>query len=87
MIRATTDIELSLAWNRGALRLAVRDDNPDLPNQRDSHFDLYGPRLTARAGISRAFGVLPTANGGKVVWAVLNAARPDTRPAHPVRGM
>jgi len=27
-------------------------------------------------GLNRAVGVLPTANGGKVVWAVLNAARP-----------
>ena len=28
------------------------------------------------AGLSRAFGVLPTTNGGKVVWAVLEAPRP-----------
>jgi hypothetical protein len=74
MMQATTDIELSIAWNQRTLRLTVRDDSPDPPRQRYSHFDLYGSRLTARAGISRAFGVLPTAGGGKVVWAVLTPA-------------
>jgi hypothetical protein len=75
MMQATTDIELSIAWDQGALRLTVRDDSPDPPRQRYSHFDLYGSRLTARAGISRVFGVLPTADGGKVVWAVLSPAQ------------
>ena len=28
------------------------------------------------AGLSRAFGVLPSVDGGKVVWAVLDAPRP-----------
>jgi hypothetical protein len=75
-MRARTDIDVSVAWKQGALRLTVRDDSPDLPRQRYTHFDLYGSRLTAVAGISRAFGVLPTTDGGKVAWAVLKAARP-----------
>ena len=75
-MQATTGLDVSLAWNLGALRLTVRDNSPDLPRARYSHFDLYGSRVTAVAGISRAFGVLPTADGGKVAWAVLNAARP-----------
>ena len=75
-MQATTDIEVSVAWKRGALRLTVRDNSPDLPRPRYTHFDLYGSRLTAAAGLSRAFGVLPAADGGKVVWAVLSAARP-----------
>jgi len=29
------------------------------------------------AGVSRTFGVLPNADGGKVVWAVLEAPRPS----------
>ena len=53
------------------MRLTVRDNSPDLPRARYTHFDLYGSRVSAVAGISRAFGVLPTADGGKVVWAVL----------------
>jgi len=31
--------------------------------------------LATLAGVSRAHGVLPAADGGKVVWAVLDQAR------------
>lgn len=75
-IHAGTDIELSVAWDQGALRLTVRDNSPELPRQRFSRFDQHGRGLSVVAGVSRAFGVLPTADHGKVVWAVLNAARP-----------
>jgi len=73
---AGTDIYLSVAWNAGALRLTVRDNSPTLPRQRHSAPDLHGRGLTIITGLSRAFGVLPAADGGKVVWAVLDAARP-----------
>jgi len=73
---AGTDIDLSVAWNLGALRLTVRDGSPDLPRQRYPRPDVHGRRLSLAGGPSRTFGVLPTADGGKVVWAVLNAARP-----------
>jgi hypothetical protein len=79
-IHAGTHLEVSLAWNLGALRLTVRDHSPDLPRQRYSRFDERGRGLSVVTALSRAFGVLPTADGGKVVWAVLNAARP-----HPTR--
>jgi hypothetical protein len=84
-MQATTGIELSIAWNQGTLRLTVRDNSPDVPHQRYTHSGLRGSRLTALAGLSRAYGVLPTADGGKVVWTVLNAARPrtPTRPSGP----
>jgi hypothetical protein len=72
-INAGTDMDLSLAWNHGALRLAVRDQGPGLPGQPPSGHDLAGQSLTVVAAHSRAFGVLPTENGGKVVWAVLEA--------------
>jgi hypothetical protein len=75
-INAGTNIELSVAWNLGALRLTVRDHGPGLPGQRPSAVYLHGRRLTIVAGLSRAFGVLPTSDGGKVVWAVLEAPRP-----------
>ena len=74
-INAGTDIDLSLAWNQSALRLTVRDQGLGLPGQPHSDHDLAGQSLTVVAGLSRAFGVLPTANGGKVVWAVLEAPR------------
>ena len=71
-IQAGTDITLSVAWNPGALRLTVRDDSPDPPRQWYSELDLQGRGLSVVAGLARADGFLPTAEGGKVVWAVLN---------------
>jgi len=84
-IHAGTDIDLSVAWNLGALRLTVRDRSPELPRQRYSPLDVCGRGLFVVAGLSRAVGVLPTSDGGKVVWAVLNAARPlsPTSPRRP----
>jgi len=81
-INADTDIDLSLAWDHGALRLAVRDQGPALPGQPHSGHDLHGQHLSVVAGLSRAFGVLPTANGGKVVWAVLEAPRQPPATSH-----
>jgi hypothetical protein len=75
MMGATNDMELSVAWNQRALRLTVRDNTPDLLGQPYTKFDRHGRRLSAVASLTRAFGVLPTADGGKVVWAVLNATR------------
>jgi hypothetical protein len=73
---AGTDIDLCVAWNDGALRLSVRDHGPALPGQQDSTRDLQGRGLTVVvAGLSRTFGFLPTADGGKLVWAVLEAPR------------
>ena len=85
-IHAGTDIELSVAWNRGLLRLTVADNSPDLPRRRYPELvDVHGRGLNVVAALSRAVGVLPTAEGGKVVWAVLNTARPrpPTSPRRP----
>jgi hypothetical protein len=75
-VDAGTDIELSVVWNLGALRLTIRDHGPALPGQPPAAVDLKGRKLTLVAGLSRAFGVLPASDGGKVVWAVLDAPRP-----------
>jgi hypothetical protein len=84
-MHAGTDIDVSVAWNLGALRLTVRDNSPDLPGQPFSHQNPHSRRLSVVAVLSHAFGVLPTADGGRVVWAVLNAARPrsSTSPPRP----
>jgi hypothetical protein len=71
-VNAGTDIDVSVVWNLGTLRLAVRDHGPGLPGASS---DLDGRGLTVVAGLARAFGVLPTASGGKVVWAMLDAPR------------
>jgi hypothetical protein len=75
-IGATRDIEVSVSWSSRALRLTVRDNSPDLQRQLYTKFDRNGRRLSAVADLAQAFGVLPTADGGKVVWAVLNATQP-----------
>ena len=75
-VNAGTDVDLSVVWDCGALRLTVRDHGPGLPGQLSSVLDLCGRRLAVVAGLSRTFGVLPTADGGKAVWAVLEAPRP-----------
>lgn len=77
---AGTDIVLSVVWDLGALRLTVRDDSPMFRRQLHPALDLHGRGLTIVGGLSRAFGVLPTASGGKVVWAVLDAPRRSTSP-------
>jgi len=75
-VNAGTDIDVSIAWSLGALRVTVRDHGPGLPRQRSSGPDLRGRGRTVVAGLSRAFGVMATADGGRVVWAVLEAPRP-----------
>jgi hypothetical protein len=72
-INAGTDVDLSVVWHRGALRLCVRDHGPALAGQQNSVMELKGRRLTVVAGLSRVFGVLPTSDGGHAVWAVLEA--------------
>jgi len=78
-INAGTNINVSVVWNLESLRLTVRDHGPALPGQRPPLLYLQGRRLAVVAGLSRALGVLPTADGGKVVWAVLDA--PRSRPS------
>lgn len=75
-INTGTQIEVSVSWNLGALRLSVRDHGPGLPSWPVSALSLHGRRHAVVAGLSRAFGVMPADDGGKVVWAVLEAPRP-----------
>jgi hypothetical protein len=75
-VHAGTEIDLSVAWDRQALRLTVRDHSPGLPLPRQAGIEVHGRGLTIVAGLCRAFGVLPTADGGKVVWAVLEVPPP-----------
>jgi len=83
LLDAGTDIDLSLVWNLGALRLTVRDHGPSVPGRQHPGRELHEGHLTLVARLSRAFGSLPTADGGKVLWAVLDAPRPPIRDDHP----
>jgi len=83
-LHAVTDIDVSLAWDMTALRLTVADRSSDPPHPQHYQFDRHHRGLTIVAGLSRAFGVLPTAPVGKVVWAVFDVPKPhaSTRPRH-----
>jgi len=71
-VHAGTDIAISVAWDRHSIRLTVRDRSPQQPIRRHALLEVHGRGLSIVAGFSRAMGVLPTADGGKVVWAVLD---------------
>ena len=78
MIHTGTDIDLIVAEHRRSVRIAVRDHGHDLPVEQHGRSDEHGRGLAIVAELSSAWGVLPHADGGKVVWAVLDAAaRPD----------
>jgi len=81
IVYAESEIVLSVALGPGAVRLTVRDKCPELPRPRKAPLGSHGRGLTIVAGFSRDFGVLPTSEGGKVVWAVLDA------PAAPLRAV
>ncbi|MEO7980275.1 MAG: ATP-binding protein [Sporichthyaceae bacterium] len=79
MIHAGTDIDLTVAEHRRSIRIAVRDHSHDPPvEQHGRRSDEDGRGLAIVAQLTSAWGVLPHPDGGKVVWAVLDAvARPE----------
>jgi signal transduction histidine kinase len=74
VIHAGTDIELTVSEHRRAIRIAVRDHGAELPVERRDASAEHGRGLTIVDGLATAWGVLPHADGGKVVWAVIDAS-------------
>lgn len=72
------DIDLSIAWTDGSLRLTVRNTAAGGHQQHRAHAELRGRGLTLVAGLSRAHGVLPAPDGGQVMWAVLDVPKPQS---------
>ena len=82
MLHAGTDLSVSVARCGAWMRLAVRDANSRVPlPQRVDTSEVSGRGMLLVAAVSEAWGVLPTRDGGKVVWAVLPPvpARPAAR--------
>jgi hypothetical protein len=82
MVHAGTDYDLSIAAHLQDLRVSVRNHSPGPPMRHDAHLDLNRRRVALIPDLSRAWGVLPATDGGKTVWAVLDAhpgqATPET---------
>ena len=73
LLHASPGIDLSLAYHGTTLRLAVRDRSSRGPLRREPGVEqTTGRGLTLVESLVRTWGVLPTAAGGKVVWAVLD---------------
>jgi hypothetical protein len=70
---AVADIDLAVARQGKVLRLSVRQRcGPTLPERSVDVDGVQGRGLAVVDACSKAWGVLPTADGGKVVWAVLD---------------
>jgi hypothetical protein len=74
MVYAHGDIDVSVARHDELVRIAVRDEDVGIPQPRQPGLDsAHGRGLLIVDGFARAWGVLPCARGGKVVWAVVEA--------------
>jgi anti-anti-sigma regulatory factor/anti-sigma regulatory factor (Ser/Thr protein kinase) len=72
VLHSTGSHELALAYRKGALRLSVRDGQGDPPVQlRPGTDDETGRGLNLVRALVDDWGVLPTDEGGKVVWCRL----------------
>ena len=71
MVHAQTNLAVSLTDADGRLRIAVRDGSSDQPRPHGADPDrTEGRGLQIVGSLTRAWGVLATRDGGKVVWAV-----------------
>jgi hypothetical protein len=81
LLHACTRMDLSLSLHHARLSLAVRDYNAALPRIRgEDPESLNGRGLVLVDGFSRSWGALPTAEGGKVVWAVVDVSQDARSP-------
>jgi anti-sigma regulatory factor (Ser/Thr protein kinase) len=70
---SATDIEVAIGKHERLLRIAVHDHTRSLPQTLHPVPTRTGGRgIAVVEALSRSFGVLTTANPGKVVWAVLD---------------
>lgn len=77
VLHAHTPVRLTVSRCSGRLRIAVQDERDDdaavaARSARELELSGSGRGLLLVSSVCRAWGVYPTADGGKVVWAVLD---------------
>lgn len=74
VLHADTAVTLTISKFSGRLRIAVRDGEPVSPAAPGKQPDIKGSGrgLLLVSSVCRAWGVQPTSDSGKVVWAVLD---------------
>jgi hypothetical protein len=78
---ADSNLLVTVARCGAQVRLSVRDANrTNLQLQEPESARISHRGLMLVAAVSESWGVLPTRDGGKVVWAVLAATPPSVRP-------
>jgi anti-sigma regulatory factor (Ser/Thr protein kinase) len=74
VLHAGTPLRVTVSRHDGAVRIAVRDGSPEPVRRRVPGFDReHGRGLLLVDASARAWGALPTVDGGKVVWVVLGS--------------
>jgi anti-anti-sigma regulatory factor len=72
-----SDLTLRLELRKGLLTVAVADDDPREAVLRERECECaQGSGLVMVAGVAKVWGCTPSTNGGKIVWAVLDAGKP-----------
>lgn len=72
IVRTRTDIEVSVSRYQRLMRICVRDHDIPLTPADDPEGDRLRRRYVLVEGFSRAWGMLPAAGGGRLVWAVID---------------
>ena len=71
MVHAGSEITVTIAVHGDRVRVCVRDRSLEPVQTRGQGLETHGRGLAIVAALAREWGVLPAADGGKVVWAVL----------------
>jgi anti-anti-sigma regulatory factor len=72
-----SDLTLRLELRNGLLTVAVADDDPREAMLRERVCECARPSgLVMVARVAKVWGCTPATNGGKIVWAVLDAGKP-----------
>lgn len=70
-----SDLTLRLELRDGLLTVAVADDDPREAMLREGEYE-QASGLVMVASVAKVWGCTPSTSGGKIVWAVLDAAKP-----------